>query len=283
MYGVEIEAGNVTISDVYVNNSYPFYVLGEADTFVNIKNIRNTFPKGIVSLGASLPISGIFEDIYIDGNEITIINAVSPFTLKNPVVINSPTACIKANAASGNEIRIINPICDNATTHGIQIEGMSGEIHGGTLKNITLNGITLNPGYNVRIHNVNISNVSRLNPNQYSNIIIGGAASRNNSIHDNQLWTYPNAKYAIESTSGNNSLIYNNWLSATGQTGSILLQTNDRARDNYNAPGYDHGNSATAPTAFGFGDKYSNSTSLDFTCGYTGTQWQNSTGNTDVC
>jgi len=48
----------------------------------------------------------------------------------------------------------------------------------------------------------------------------------------------------------------------------------------------DFGNSATAPTAFGFGDSYANTTSSEPFCKSTAagtTSWQNSTGNTVVC
>lgn len=72
---------------------------------------------------------------------------------------------------------------------------------------------------------------------------------------------------------GNN--IINGTISDSG-TKSIIY-------NNIGASPFNFGNRTTAPTAFGFGDTYQNSTSKDMTCGYDDTNWVNATGNTTVC
>lgn len=169
------------------------------------------------------------------------------------------------------------PISRSAMTTGIEWESAGGQVI------ICCNSIRNATGTaGIRVYRSDLYTVA--DPEDvvdiYSNILTNTKLSiyvknyAEVSIHDNILINNTGQITVVNST---NVSVYDNHgdnrLDTTYTNNTRVTPTN-------------YGNRTVAPsTAFDeqFGDRYQNYTSKDFTCGWDGSQWQNATGNTEVC
>lgn len=283
---------NFSVRNMYVHNGWGFggiYVTGSnheisGNTISNMRHTTDQYGTGIYVTGTGTYNIKVSDNDIINnaGTGIFLEDRTNNVTVSNNYLKNNSNG-INSDASNqepgnrniiimGNNIPSSRDRCIlfGTTNHSIITANICGG--GGLYDNIYISG-----SYNNSVTNNIVINAG------YDGISLSATTSENivtDNFGDDTQTTHTQGYHILDS--GVRNIVYNNYLSSRYRIGTLSSGTGVY-RNNYGASPFDFGNSATAPAAFGFGDTYKNSTSLDFTCGYTGTQWQNSTGNTDVC
>lgn len=268
---VDLEISRVTVINP---PSFGIWVKGY---FVNS---TNTLPTNAKVHHNTIINAGRDQDTLVGG--IMLTNVVSYSSITENYVYNSTSGIVLEDRSSNNIVSDNNIYNCRASINASGIR----EVTAWGKDSFTAN-IIENCYVGISVHGTISSTFSENIINKTTDDGIRITSGSDSIYHDNII-SY--TKTAInESVANSRNLFYDNnlYLSNTNKINQTGNPKASWAWQNYGTSPFNWGNLNTPPTEYGapwgFGDKYSNSTSLDFTCGYTGTQWQNATGNTDVC
>jgi len=207
------------------------------NNIISNNNIKNTYKHAVL-------IKGNYN--LIIGN--SILNASTNYT---------NGACISNDGSHNN---IISNYMSTCNDYGIYTGGAFTSIKSNTLEYIHRNGIVIwNTNNNTVIDN-SMFTVGTDVTNTYDGIQIGGT-SYNNTVYDNIIVS-SDLKYGInEQNTANYNIIRGNNLKNSYVTAAVNKSgLNSVFINNYGTSPFDFGIYTTAPTAFGAGDTYFNTT-----------------------
>jgi hypothetical protein len=258
--------------NILINNSVALDISNDADYVTYEDNtIINTTNNGISITYTANGIRMPWHAKILNNNIINAGTNISGKSGINVVYAGAEDILIEGNTLNNSarigiislsQVKLINNYVKNSFHHGISLDtGSNGSLIDGNE--------VLNSGMGLA--------------NAYSGIAITAwkVTISNNKVYDNQS-SKTQYRGIQEVTGSNQNRIVDNDMGDTSGGAKILtLGTNTVQRDNYNVAGYAYGSLANAPTAFGGGDTYYNSTKK-YMCLYT-TSWVFLGNSSGVC
>jgi len=254
--GYLLSGNNITLLDCTASNNIGgsgtnsgvgINAVGVTNLKIDGCNINNNTGRGIRLLTSN---NSIITNNFISDND------------NESIMVESDTkdTIISSNRISNNK-------------HNLRFAGTNGLISSNSLNSTPGYGILLSGTYTIIEGNYIDNSI------QHSIDVTGSNNILNSNIIKNTGGGYRDI--VIEGT-GTNNIINHNILDGTISNFNNLVNI---FRDNMGISPINFGVNASAPTALGFGDSYSNSSSGELFCKSTaaGDNWQNATGNTTVC